>query len=305
MIDKPGIYDLTDDQYFSDPCPTPSLSSSIAKILLAKSPLHAWYNHRRLNPSLEQDDNAAFNLGKAAHDYLMKGGRAIDVIDEDSWRSKAAQEAKALILASGRIPLLRKQFYQVEEMTRLAEQQIALHEEAKGAYQIGHAEQTCIWQEPCGIWCRAKLDWLETDKAIVYDHKTTSGSAHPNDFIKQLFGLGYDVQAAFYLRGLKAVFPAVDFKFRFTPQEVDPPYCLSVIELPPAVLSMAERKVETAIDIWHRCVTTDEWPAYSARTYYPDIPVWAERAWLAREEDDMLARESGVDPFANGMKVRL
>jgi len=42
MIDRPGIYrDMSSEEYLNDPCPAPSLTQSIAKVLIARSPLHA------------------------------------------------------------------------------------------------------------------------------------------------------------------------------------------------------------------------------------------------------------------------
>ncbi|WP_242401117.1 hypothetical protein [Acetobacter okinawensis] len=50
IITTPGIYDLPEAQYHADPCPTPSLSNSVARILLDESPMHAHFSHPRLNP---------------------------------------------------------------------------------------------------------------------------------------------------------------------------------------------------------------------------------------------------------------
>ena len=52
-ISEPGVYSLPDDAYHADPCPGPSLSSSVAKLMLDRSPLHAWHAHPRLNPNFE------------------------------------------------------------------------------------------------------------------------------------------------------------------------------------------------------------------------------------------------------------
>ena len=39
---EPGIHNLSAEVYHADPCVKPSLSSSIANVLLQQSPLHAW-----------------------------------------------------------------------------------------------------------------------------------------------------------------------------------------------------------------------------------------------------------------------
>lgn len=55
MIDV-GVHDLDESTYHADPCAAPSLSSSIAKVLLFKSPLHARYCHPKLNPQHQSEE---------------------------------------------------------------------------------------------------------------------------------------------------------------------------------------------------------------------------------------------------------
>ena len=50
---KAGAYRLSEHQYHADPCPEPSLSCSLAKVLLAASPKQAAWEHPRLNPKWE------------------------------------------------------------------------------------------------------------------------------------------------------------------------------------------------------------------------------------------------------------
>ena len=45
MIGKAGIYTLSAEAYHADPCPEPSLSASIANVLLQRSPAHARIQH--------------------------------------------------------------------------------------------------------------------------------------------------------------------------------------------------------------------------------------------------------------------
>ena len=105
MITAPGIYtDFPVDQYRADPCPQPSLTQSIAKVILDHSPLHAWHAHPRLNPRFVQDEEKKFDIGNTAHALLIGRGKSIAVIDADDWRTKAAKEAReAAAFAKGKI----------------------------------------------------------------------------------------------------------------------------------------------------------------------------------------------------------
>ena len=44
----PWLLDMPEADYHKDPSPTPSLSSSIAKLLVNESPYHAYRQHPRL-----------------------------------------------------------------------------------------------------------------------------------------------------------------------------------------------------------------------------------------------------------------
>src|SRR5215831_5713580 len=49
MSVTPGVYAMPAAQYHADPCPTPSLSASIIKLICLDSPAHAWTAHPKLN----------------------------------------------------------------------------------------------------------------------------------------------------------------------------------------------------------------------------------------------------------------
>ena len=103
-----------------------------------------------------------------------------------------------------------------------------------------------------------------------------------------MFSTGYDVQAAFYRRGVKAVF-GVDAKFRFVVVESTPPYALSVIRPESSVFWLGDRKIEVAKNIWRECLKTNVWPGYPPMTQTIELPEWEEKKWLAREEASILS----------------
>lgn len=281
-VTAPGVYDLPFSVYLADPCPGPSASSGILGTLLERTPRHAWHEHPRLNPKHERRHATQFDIGTAAHALLLEGDAGVTVIDADSYRTKPAQNARDAAYAADSTPLLPDQLADVEAMVRACRHQLAHHQEAKLAFMgmVGTAEQTLIWQEG-KLWCRARPDWTQSGAHIIYDYKTL-GNAHPDAATRHLYGIGADLQDAFYSRGyrkLKGQRP----RFRFVCQEPKPPYCLSVVEFSPAARDMAERKVETALDLWGWCLERDEWPGYPSQIATVDPPVWTENRWLERE----------------------
>lgn len=280
----PGIHALPAEAYHGDPCPAPSLSASIAKLLLEKTPRHAWMMHPRLNPDYQAETKASFDLGSAAHALVLGDEQRFAVVDADDWRTNAAKAARDDAYKAGKVPLLPHQFAAAKAMAAAARAQLDASSEAQDAFRNGRPEQTMIWREG-DVWCRARLDWLPAGGNVFYDYKSTGASAHPDLWGQRtMFDIGADVQAGFYRRGIRALLGIKDPHFRFVVQENEPPYALSIIGLSPAARILADMKAEIAIETWRWCITHGRWPGYPGRVAYPDLPVWQERKWTERKD---------------------
>jgi hypothetical protein len=285
-IDRPGIYQIPAADYHLDPCPEPSLSSSIAKKICLDSPLHAFHDHPRLNPLTERDEAEHFDIGVAAHALLLEGSAQIAIIDAKDWRTKAAQEQRAAARAEGKTPLLVHVCQDVIRMVGALRAQLERHADGGAAmFTDGEAEQTIIWRED-DLWCRARADWLRTDPFACDDYKTTSASANPDQWARTMFNAGFDLQAAWYLRGLRAVTgerlddPAT---FRFAVQETYPPFAVSVIALNPDAMLLAEKKILYALEQWSDALASGRWHGYPTRTAFATLPPAHEAWWLEKE----------------------
>lgn len=286
---EPGLHvNMAAEQYHADPCPVPSLSNSIAQILIERSARHAWMAHPRLNPRHEREDKAAFDIGRAAHSLLTGDPERFVLVDAADWRTKAAQEQRDGAYAAGKVPLLARQWDGVQAMAKAARAQLARHEECAAAFAPGHgdAEATLIWQEG-DTWLRSRLDWLSPERHLIVDYKTTSGSADPDSWSRTAFGMGYHIQAAFYRRAVEALF-GKEAEFRLVVQEVAPPYALAVYAFNGDGLDLGERKVERALGLWRWCMKHDAWPAYSQHSYWIEPPPWLR-------QDEELAGLRGED----------
>lgn len=277
MSKAPGIYNLPAAEYHADPCPEPSLSSSIARELIASSARHAWFKHPRLNANYQpEDDDDRFDLGTALHAYLLEGEAGFRVVDAPDWRTKAAKEARAAARAEGKVALLAHKWADVQGAATSARTHLRDHD-APEPLTGGQPEQTVIWQDG-GLWCRARLDWLHDGHRVIDDLKSTEGTANPEVWSRTMFNHGFDLQAAWYLRGLKAV-TGRDATFRFIVVETRAPYAVSVIGLGPEALAVAERKVAYALALWRECLARGAWPGYPPRTCYVIPPPWEVARW--------------------------
>src|SRR5262245_35492153 len=100
------ILNVDDTAYYNDPCERPSLTQSIAKTLITKSPLHAWTEHPRLGgvrrePTREMDD------GKILDALLLSGGDGLEIIEAPDFRTKDARARRDAAKAAGKTPILK------------------------------------------------------------------------------------------------------------------------------------------------------------------------------------------------------
>lgn len=284
-ITEPGIYrGVSSADYFSDPCPEPSLTQSLCKILIEQSPRHAWTAHPRLNPQFEYDDDTKFDIGNVVHRMILGRGKEIEVLHFSDWRTKASQEAREKAADEGKVAVLRHQYEQAADMADAARKQLERHED-RDAFTKGAGEVMLVWQED-GIWCRSLVDWLHDDMRTIDDYKSTKMSVAPHVLGLRAQAAGWEVQAAFIERGLNAldVGNRGRRRYRFIAQETDKPHALSVMHMDEHWLTMGRKKVQTAIALWHRAMRLDRWPAYPERSIVPEYPGFKEAQWLDREQ---------------------
>lgn len=287
IINKPGIYNIPEDVYHSDPCVEPSLSSSMAKSIVTSSPLHAWYSSQRLNPAFEREEKSAFDLGKACHTLLLNDGADIVEIKADDFKTKAAQEARDAARAAGKTPLLSKQLADAKAMAYSARRQLKNHEDGCHFLGAGKSEESVFVRDSdTGIWCRARYDRITANRSIIFDYKTAGQTAHPDEFMRQMFRLGYDIQHAHYTRAEKALHGHEPHLF-FIVQETKAPFALSVIGLTPAAQDLGIMKRRYAVDWFQWCIEHNTWPAYPNRTCYTDAPVYERQKWLDEEGEPL------------------
>lgn len=289
---KPGIYDIAASAYHRDDLghDAPTLSASIAAILLRQSPLHAHAAHPKLG-GYPHEESETFDLGTAAHSLILEGSEdRYAVVEANDWRTKAAQTARDEARANGKVPLLLRQVENVRLMARMVRSNLAQFAESPAPLTDGKPERTLIWDDG-GVWCKARLDWLHDDWMTIDDLKTGAGSSHPDAWKRRVYERGSDIQAAFYLRGLVAVGqdtfgPGHEPSFRWIVAENSYPFATSVVSLSPEGLAHASDQVEQAIQLWRKCLAADSWPGYPTRTCYVDPPAWSLSQWMEGIEQE-------------------
>lgn len=272
------ILECSTAEYLADPCETPSLSSSVASTLIHRSPLHAWLEHPRLGGKPRRATKE-MDRGSLIHSLLLDAGKGIEVVDAKDWRTKAAKEAKGKARSEGKTPVLRREFEAVERSVVAIQERI---DDLKIELE-GQAEIAVTWQERDSVGpvqCRAMLDLWIFEKARIIDVKTCVSSS-PAACAKHVVDYGYAIQRAAYTAAIGALYPELagrlDFLLLFC--EVEEPHCVTAARLDGGLREIGEMHWRRAVDLWGRCLRSDQWPTYSNEIVMLEAPHWL----LARE----------------------
>lgn len=280
------IEDIPAEQYHADKTgDVPSLSCSIAKILLNQSPAHAWIAHPRLNPDYQDRESASrMDIGTAAHAMLLEGVDSVVICPFDDWRKKDAQSMRDEAREAGKIPLLESQYFDVRAMTEIAS---SAANKAGFNLSSGKPEQTVIWDEG-KTRIRTRPDWLSDGASQIIDYKSTA-LISPSAWMRASVGNGYDVQDALYRRGIEAV-TGKRPDFVFMVQETTAPYCVYFVKLSAALQEIGRIKVERALAIWSACMKSGNWPGYPTEIMEAEATQWqlADAENMAAESDSTL-----------------
>jgi hypothetical protein len=268
---EPGIYELTDDEYFGPALASTTLSSTGARELL-KPGGPARFRYQADTGTVET--KRAFDLGHAVHSIAL--GKGPDVIlfpgtgaNPEAWQKQVDKDDVAKLRAAGKVPLRPADYTQAYAMAGA----VAVHPTASKLLRRGQAERTLIWRdEATGVLCRAKADWLRPDGIV--DVKTAA-DASEEGLSKAAWNHGYPVQAPFYLRGFRDRFPGVEPFFAFIAIEKDPPYLVHVNQLTERAMTWGDRQVSSALEIYRDCQASGVWPGYPLHEITDiDLPGW-------------------------------
>lgn len=272
-IDAAGLYDITEADYHADKLVSGgSLSSTEVKRLLDCPARFRWWKDH----GPEHSD--VFDFGKAAHAHLLGTGAEVVVLDFDDWRTKDARSARDEARDAGMVPVLSAAWSEVQAMVA------KVREHPTAAVLLdpdqGTAEQSAFWHDR--VWRRARFDFHpDGERSVIIDYKTSRGPASPDGFFRAVKSYGYDISASWYCAGLRTVLGLeTDPAFVFVVQEKDPPYLVSVYQLPPRHIALVRDACEQAVDTYLRCTETGVWPGYNADGIeLIEMPDWSAYRW--------------------------
>ena len=288
------ILNCTEAEYFADPSDQPSLSQSIAKVLVTQSPLHAWTYHPRLgameNPEVDTERKSKQkDDGHIVHRMLLGKGANVEIVHGfDNWKKKAAQTLRDEAIEAGRLPVLAHHYEDLDAASEtikgnlMAQFGIDLNE------QGGESEIAIEWSEDGAngpVLCRGRMDRIQFNRGLIFDVKTIY-SAHPEVCGKQAVELGRDIQAAAYISALSKLRPelAGRIEMLFLHVEIEPPYAIYPGPLDGELLMLGEQRWQRAVFLWEECLRTGRWPGYTNCITPIRAPGWAVTRWMEKAQ---------------------
>lgn len=277
----PALMDMTAERYHSDPFAVPSLSASIARILLDECPLRAHLAHPKLG-GIRRPPTQAMQLGTLIHALVFQQPIDLEIVHDENFRKKRSRQRRAAAKAEDRVIVLARE---LERAKVIAE---AIVDEArKQGIELrrgGLVEQPAAWIEETEagpIVCRGLFDWVHIGEAVALDLKTAR-SANPRELGKHIIEHGYDIQAAAYKSAIRALNDGMAgrevFRWLFIeqlPPTASQPIILTVAEADGALAELGAARWRDACETWGRCITTNQWPAYTTGIARIAPPAWA------------------------------
>lgn len=253
-----GKASLTNHEYHK----APGVSSSGLVKFIQYSPAH--YKAYLTEPR-EQTD--AMALGSAIHMAILEPNLFESTyICKPTDMSFATKEGKEWKAANANKNILSQDKFETCVRIRDKFQKSSV---LKGYLSGGEAESSYFWEdEQTGLVCKCRPDYIVEN--TIYDIKTAE-DCRPRHFQFQLRKYRYDIQSAFYVRGMEKILGS-KVNFVHIVVEKTAPFEVSVYQLDEASIERASLDVQNAMFQMKECFEKGEWPGYSYETKPISLP---------------------------------
>jgi hypothetical protein len=270
---EPGIYDISDEQYFG----VKAASNSGLKLIRTRSPGH--FIHQQRNPKDPTPDMLA---GISWHCAILEPESFMDrhaIVPENAPRKPTAPQIKAYKAGKptekGEVSCRYweqwgamndgKTIIDTETAAEYLEigNAIRNHPELSAYFDNGKSEQAVFAHDPkTGVLCKCKPDYLTCLKGynICLELKSTE-DATSKRFQRTALNFGYFQAAAFYQDVMEWAIGRPDL-YLIVAFEREAPYGVKVYEVTPEALRRGTEEYRAALNIYHECLMTDNWPLY-------------------------------------------
>ncbi len=275
IIDKPGIYPLSNQEYHTTQAMSPitgRLEPIMSKSALVKGS-RSWAHYKAsidfpmvptpimefgtdahtavLEPNQWEKQKAVwFSTMKVKPKFSGKGST-------DARKAWEAEHAKKNVITNAQFLAKKEHFHKIDRIR----EETHKHPEASELLKGGQSELSVFWfDEKLQVWLKARPDYLTT--AGVYSEFKTCPDARYDNFLRYIGHLNYHWQSI-YLEGLTAVTGYEHKIMWIVAAETEEPHAVNVFPVDVATMEIGKMQYRSKIKEYVGCLKTDTWPAYS------------------------------------------
>lgn len=256
---KPGIYDISNEEYHNGPGVS---RSGIMEFL--KTPYHYWYKYLKPNREIKKATKS-MEFGAAFHPYILEPELfaqdfAYEDINIDGRTAEGKQYRKEFKEKNiGKKILTHNDYLQLLGMI----ESIKNHPTAPSLIDGAQYEKSIYWIDPdTGILCKTRPDILHPNMAC--DLKSTS-NASEREFQWAIKKFGYHIQAGMMHEGFKHALGIEILDFIFIAVEKDKPHAVAIYPLDEASLAKGIVDFKNTLVQFKNCLDTNCWPGYETK----------------------------------------
>jgi len=241
---------------FKDYVKLDGMNQSSLKMIL-DSPLT--FKHYYIDGN-ERPDSAAFKFGRAFHTRVEEPEQfgKFYVTDEKIKTSRGKAYDELCAANPGKTVLNYSAYKEVIDMGDA----LIGRPEVKEILKDATIESVIEWTDPdFGVKCKGMVDVYKD--GIVYDLKTAS-EADPGNFFYAIKKCKYQMQAAFYLDGMKAVTGNDHLDFYIIAAEKKEPYNYAIYKMNNNFLAEGQEMYKKALHLYVSCMKFGQWPSYAS-----------------------------------------
>lgn len=209
--DEVGLfYDIPESEYHSLKIPS---NSSIK--LYGRLP--ALYEHGYLNKTNDEELSQALQMGKVFELLVLEPHRESDIVTFKTAGYNTKEAVSVRDMNPDKILISENDLSDIRRwaacMVKKYPFEIETKKQASGIVDFEFDEKS--------VRVKFRLDEVDFERGVIYDYKLMR-SAAPDDFLKDVWDRGYDIQAALYTRAMQILFPRPPeepWMFRFKVQE--------------------------------------------------------------------------------------
>jgi exodeoxyribonuclease VIII len=209
-------------------------------------------------------------MGTLIHSLVLEGRTDYAVGPQVDKRTKAGKEEWQLFCEEN----LGKTIITLDEESMILGCQAAcapLLEKVEADFSTD-VEQSLFWERD-GVQCKGRPDLIGhvNGELAIIDLKTTNDI---RSFDSKFFAFRYDVQAAWYQRGLReAIGSGPEAAFWFLVVDTEAPHLCQFMRASTELLENANDKIEEELAYFKRCQVGDVWPGL------PEFKLIMPRTW--------------------------